>query len=198
MKHIFEIVLLLLILMLPLMFWGESIISNAEEITAQSKPSEETTEKLPDGGILGKTRITSAAFFEKDQYALSDLTEEGKKLLQEFTKKILVAKTDYAERYAGLSIVLTITTTCYEKPPLATLRAKTINEYFRQLLSEHDRVDLKLKIKYKIGESPKETSEEKQRASETDYDISAELRVKERGPRVSHPTEIILYEVIEE
>jgi hypothetical protein len=209
MKHIFEIMLLLLLCISTFMLWGEPIIStNVEAVIAQSKSSEETTETLPEGGTLGKTRITSVAFFEQDQYALSDLSEEGKNILQEFTKKALVAETDYAEQYVGLSIVMTITTTCYNEPPLSTLRAETINAYLKQLLSEYDQADLKLTIKYKVGENAEPTSEEQKASGEGSdaqselsphtYSIAAELKVKERGPRVSHPTDIILYEVIEE
>lgn len=209
MKRILERMALLLALLLALIVWGKPTMSGAEETTAKSKLSEESVIKLQDGGTLGKTRITSAAFFEEDQYALSDLTEEAKRIIQEFTERILSAKADYAERYAGLSIVLTITTTCYAEPRLSTRRAETINAYLRQLLSEHDQADLKLTIKYTIGKGPEEISEKMQGATETDsdahkelsprtYDISAELKIKERGPRVSHPSEIILYEVIEE
>ena len=199
----------ILILLLIVPVTGLIASEAQEEAPARNTSLESTTVKLPEGGNLNKTRIESGAFFEKDKYALSDLTEEGKKLLQEFTKKVLVAKTDYAERYAGLSIVLTINTTCYDEPPLSTLRAKTINAYLRQVLSDHDRADLKLKIRYKVEERPEKNSEETQGVSETaidtpgdlpppTYDISAELKIKERGPRVSHPTDIILYEVIEE
>jgi hypothetical protein len=199
----------ILILLLIVPVTGMTASETQEEVPAKNTVPENTTLKLPEGGNLNKTRIESGAFFEKDKYALSDLTEGGKKLLQEFTKKVLVAKTDYAERYAGLSIVLTITTTCYDEPPLSTLRAKTINAYLRQGLLDHDRADRKLKIRYKVVERPEENSEETQGASETDldtpgdlppttYDISAELKIKERGPRVSHPTDIILYEVMEE
>ena len=91
---------------------------------------------------------------------------------------------------------------------LSEFRAETITAYLRQLLSEHDRKDRTLRIRYRPegkGEDRSEeqialerdSSDEKYLKPQTDS-ISAELKIKERGPRVSHPSDIILYEVIEE
>jgi hypothetical protein len=76
------------------------------------------------------------------------------------------------------------------------------------LLAEYDRKDIKFKIKYRAaGKGEKKPEEETASEIHADfqsdlrprtYSISAELKIRERGPQVSHPTDIILFEVIEE
>lgn len=90
---------------------------------------------------------------------------------------------------------------------LSALRAETLSAVLRELLTPHDRADPFLKIRYRPegqGEtlpphsetSPRSDTEASQVAPH--YIFGVEFAFKERGPRVSRPTDTILYEIIEE
>lgn len=82
---------------------------------------------------------------------------------------------------------------------LSSLRAETLSAMLRELLTPHDRADPFLKIKYRPkgqGETP--LSETASASNSPAYVLSVEFAFKERGPRVSRPTETILYEIIED
>ncbi len=173
------------------------------QVSADTSPQEtEEQQSAPDG----VSAIRAEKFFTENRFALDSLSEEGQGILQHVADELLVAKADFAKRTAGLSIVMTITTQCYDEPEMSTRCAETINEYLEQLLAEDDKNDISVKITYLGATSPEDrpVSSDSGSHSESEfpppnrlYEISAELKIKERGPRVSHPTDTILYEIVE-
>lgn len=82
---------------------------------------------------------------------------------------------------------------------LSAFRSRTLGEYLQQALADYDQEHPLLKIRYIIeGEGEQQPDDQADSKSAQQYAFSAEIKVRVRGPRVTHPTDIILYEVQEE
>lgn len=82
---------------------------------------------------------------------------------------------------------------------LSAFRSRTLGERLQQALVDYDQQHPLLKIQYIIeGKGEQQSDEQADSKSVQQYAFSAEIKVRVRGPRVTHPTDIILYEVQEE